>query len=90
MVTRETIAACIASFSDKQTREDLTETVKRFDDRIDELIEKANSHVVECELIPFFNEYYLLIDLIGIQWRTDMNTLNRSLDSFKRDVGYKD
>ena len=88
MVTRETIKACIESFGDAETRRILTETMERFDDRIDELIEKANSDPIQCDLIPYFDEYYLLIDLMGISRRTDLNTLNKSVCDFKKDVGY--
>ncbi len=90
MVTRESLEEYVKTFRDAESRKILTETMERFDDKLDALIEKANSDLIKSELMPGINEYFVTRELLSMRMDTDLNTFKNSVDEFKRDVGYNE
>ncbi len=91
MVTRKTLEDYVKTFRDEVTREILTETIERFDDKLDALIEKANSDLIEGELAKemYINEYFVYRELLSMRMDTDLTDMKKSFEELKKDVGYQ-
>lgn len=90
MVTRESLEEYVKRFRDTETQEILTETIERFDDKLDELIEKANSDLIKSEMMPEINDYFVIRELLSMRMKDDMKDMKKTLAEFKMDVGYNE